>query len=468
VQFSQWFVTLVVARLLAPADFGLMATAAIVVGLADLLAEAGLGSALVHKRDLTSADKRQAFTVSILLSTALYCLLWTTAWPIADQLGNVGFATLLRVVAIGLLVLPLRAIGAAHLTRDMQLGKQSFVFTLVAGIQGGVVLALALAGYGVWSLAWGMLCGRVIETLLLWYFSGWRPALAWPSSQGRHLLGYGLTISLTSLIWFVYRSADIAVVSALLGPAMLGYYSIAFQLISLPVEKLTANINQVAFTTYCKLRDDRLRMRSWFSRQVVLLSLVAMPTLAGLALVADVAIPLLLGAKWREAVLPFRLLAPVGALMVISSSLPPLFNALGRPDIGLKYNVVCVTVFPAVFVMAGLRGGLVGVCLAWLVLYPVLVAGLIHCTRSITGITLREVVRVHSPLLSGVVWMCTIVSLVRYAMPEASFWHLSAAIFSGAAVYAGWIFAVARETVVADVYTLLREFRSHKGEHGTL
>src|SRR5262249_7612795 len=163
----------------------------------------------------------------------------------------------------------------------------------------------ALAGYGVWSLAWGMLCGRVIETLLLWYFSGWCPALEWPSFQGRHLLGYGLTISLASLIWFVYRAADSAVVSALLGPAMLGYYSIAFQLISLPVEKLTANINQVAFTTYCKLHDDHVRMRRWFSRQVVLLSLIAMPALAGLALVADVAIPLLLGTKWHEAVLPF-------------------------------------------------------------------------------------------------------------------------------------------------------------------
>jgi teichuronic acid exporter len=470
VQFFQWFITLFVARLLAPADFGLMATAMIFVGLADLLAEAGLASALVHKKDVTPADKKQAFTVSILLSIGLYCLVWSLASPVAVQLGNLGFATLLRVVALGLFLVPLRAMGAAHLTRDLQLGRQSVVFTLVAAVQSGLVLALALAGYGVWSLAWGMLLGRLIEALVLWYFSGWRPALAWPSSAGKCLLGYGLTISLTSLVWFVYRSADLAVVSALLGPIMLGYYSIAFQLISLPVEKLTANINQVAFTTYCKLQDDRVRMRRWFSRQVVLLSLIAMPTLTGLALVADVAIPLILGAKWREAVLPVRVLAPIGALMVVGSSLSPLFNALGRPDIGLKYNLVCVTVFPAAFLAAGFNGGLLGVCLAWLVIHPVLVAGLIHFTRSITGITLYEVLRMHAPILAGVLWMCIIVPLVRYVVPgdEASFLHLSAAVLSGAAVYTGWIFVVARETVIADVVTLLRELRGRKNGRGEL
>src|SRR5262249_38681599 len=158
-------------------------------------------------------------------------------------------------------------------------------------------------------------------------------------------------VSLGSLLWFVYSSSDAAIVGKLAGPIALGYYSLAFQLISLPVQKLTGNVNQVVYPVFCRLQNDPARVRDWYLRLTVLLMFFSMPTLIGMALVAPDAFAVVLGERWVPAVLPFQLLSGAGLLMVLSHSLPPVFNALGRPDINMKYTLVCTLLFPACFII---------------------------------------------------------------------------------------------------------------------
>ena len=250
----------------------------------------------------------------------------------------------------------------------------------------------------------------------------------------------------------------------------LGIYSFAFQLISLPVQKLTANVNQVAFVAFCRLQDDRPRLRSWYLRLTVLLSVIAVPALTGLALIADDAIPLLLGEKWRGAVLWFQLLSPVGALMVVAATVPPLLLALGRPDLNLRYTAACAILYPPTFYVAALLDGVRGVCIAWLVLYPILAGCLIQLTRPITTVSLLDVIAVHRQILVGDAAMIAAVLAVRLVAPWDS-WESPAlaigarlvfSIVIGAATYTLWIAAFARSTVVADVFALMREIRGRR------
>jgi teichuronic acid exporter len=460
-QVILWSVTLLVARLLLPKDFGLMTSGLIFVGLADLLAEAGVGKALVQKEKLQPSDLAEGFTLSLLLSVGLYALLFLLAGPAAEFLQSPEFTPFLRVLALAVLLIPFKTVPLALLDRGLHLGKQSAVHVAVSVVQSGLVLALAAAGYGYWALAAGTLASRAMETVVVIYLSGWRPRLVRLGAGARGLLAFGVHISLGSLLWFVYSNSDFAIVGRLAGPEALGLYAFAFQLISLPVQKLTVNVNQVVYPVFCRLQNDRVRMRDWYVRLTVLLGFFGMPVMVGMALVADDGFRVVLGERWRDAVLPFQLLSLVGVLMIYSHSLPPLFNALGRPDINLKYTAACTALFPVGFAVAGLYYGVIGVCLVWLVLYPVMVAVLVWVTRNVTGVEPLKLLRAQGPVVGAVLFMTAVVLAAQACLANVE-WialRLAASIVLGAAAYAGILLGLARRTVLADVRALWRELR---------
>lgn len=292
-----------------------------------------------------------------------------------------------------------------------------------------------------------------------------------PSRAAAGLARYGIHVSASALLWFIYSNADFAVLGALLGPVFLGYYALAYQLISLPVQKISGIANQVMFPVYCKLQDDPARLRDWFLRLTVLQDFVALPILTGMALVAEDGLPILLGEQWRPAVLPTQLLCPVGALMMVSTALPPLLNAAGRPDINLRYTALCALLFPVSFLAAGWwgeqengsEGGLVGVCAAWLCLYPLVVTGLIFLTRRLTGVTPLALLRSHVPVLIGLCVMAITVLSVQWWTAESPVGvRLALAIGAGVASYSLWMLATARGTILADLRAVWRELRGNR------
>jgi O-antigen/teichoic acid export membrane protein len=463
-QVLQWSVTLYVARLLLPDDYGMMTSGVLFVGLADLLAESGVGKALIQRKALTGDDVAQGFTLSLSLAAVLYAVQFALAPSAAVYLDRPDFAPFLRVLGLLTFLVPIRSVANALLERNLRLGQQSAVQFGGAMVQGALVLALAVAGYGYWALAAGVLASRLLEAGSLWYAAGWRPRLAVPGREARDLLRYGLHVSFAALLWFTYSNADFAVVARLLGVVALGYYSLAFQLISLPVQKLSANVNQVMFAVFCRIQDDRARVRSWFLRLSVMMLFLAAPALVGMALVAGDGIPLLLGPRWEPAVLPFRLLCPVGLLMVVASSLHQMYSALGRPDIVFKYNLASAALFPAAFYAAGSEYGVVGICLVWLVLYPLFVATVVHLTRGLTTIGILDLVRAGLPVFAGVAVMTAAVLTVQAALAdERTSLRLAAAIGSGAVSYTIWMLLTARATVLADMRALWLELRGRRG-----
>jgi O-antigen/teichoic acid export membrane protein len=347
------------------------------------------------------------------------------------------------------------------LERNLHLGKQSAIQLGGAVASAALVLSLALAGMGYWALAAGTLASRLFEAGCAWWASGWRPALALPAREAWDLLRFGLHVSGASLLWFLYNNSDFAALGTFGGLEVLGFYAVAFQLMTLPMQKLSAHVNHVMYAVFCKLQDDRARVRNWFLRLTVLQTFVIVPALAGLALVAADAIPLLFRPRWAEAVVPFQLLCPVGMILVVSAALHQTLAALGRPDVTLKYNAVCALVLPAGFFSAAWLGGTVGVCLVWLLLTPLFVAALIHLTRGVTGIGIADVLRAQAPVFVGAGFMTCCVLAVQWALCDdpRTVLRLAAAISTGVASYAGWMLLTTRRTVLADVRGLWLELR---------
>jgi teichuronic acid exporter len=470
VQLFVWGVTLGVARLLTPFDYGMMTAGTIFLGLSDFFADAGLGRAIVQKQTLERDDVSRAFTLSLILSLALYGVLFVAAIPAALLLDLPGFVPFLRVLGLLLLLTPLRSISVALLDRNLLLGRQATANVSASMVQAGIVLGLALAGAGYWALTVGAIAGRLLEVGLMVWFARWRPALAWPG-RGDGLLSFGVHVSLATLLWYVYSNADFLVVGYLFGGATLGAYALAFQLMSLPVQKLTANVNQVVYPVFCRLQHDRPRLRDWFLRLSVLLGFLGVPILAGMALVAPDACRLLLGDRWEEAIVPLQLLAAVGSVMVYSNALPPLLNALGRPELNARYAAACLLVMPLGFVVGGRVGstlggkdaGLVGVCVAWLVLYPLVAGGFVVLTRSVSGVGLWDLFRAQLPILAGVSLMILAVLAVRWSLPgdetPRAWGRFGLSVLTGVAVYGGFMLFFARRTVLADLGQLYRQLR---------
>ncbi|MBY0232183.1 MAG: lipopolysaccharide biosynthesis protein, partial [Gemmataceae bacterium] len=341
VQVFTWAVTFVVARRLAVSDYGVMAWALLVVHFADQLAEAGVGRALVQKKELGPTDRDQAFTLSLGLGALLYTALFLASAPLAASLQVPELVPLLRVMGLLLLIVPFRTVALATLDREGRFSRQALIVVLKSLAQSALVLSLASAGAGYWALAAGALLGNAAEAAATLHASRWVPSLAWPGKEARALVAFGLWASGGAMLWYVYSNADFAVVGSMLGKEALGAYSFAFMLMSIPVERLTASVNQIAYPVFCRLQHEPERLRSWHRRLTTLLGAIAVPVLAGMALVADDAFPLVLGEKWNPAILPFQLLSLVGILNVLVYTLSPLLNALGRPDLNFRYTFAC-------------------------------------------------------------------------------------------------------------------------------
>ena len=253
-------------RWLTPFDYGLLSTGMIFVLLADVLAESGLGRALVQQGDLQPNDLNEAFSLSLGVSLLLYAILWIMAPGLAEFFDAAELTGFLRLPQPGGAAdaLSHRAAGLARpsTAHGTAIGPAPDGRRLPggagAGFGGGGLRLLGLVD----RRAGGACPGDGRFAALDRLAAAWR----WPGPRARTLLVFGLHLSLGSLLWFAYSNADYAIVGKTVGTVALGFYTLAFQLMSLPVQKLTANINQVAYPVFCRLQHDPVRMRAWYLR----------------------------------------------------------------------------------------------------------------------------------------------------------------------------------------------------------
>jgi teichuronic acid exporter len=460
VQAVSWLVTVQVSRLLRPIDYAVMTAGVTVVGFCDLIADSGVGRALVRRDPLDPEDVDEGFTVSLAVSAALYGLVLASADALAAFFRIAELGPFLRVVGLPLLLVPFRTVALALLERRLEMGGQSAVVVAGSLIQSVVLIAAASLGYGYWAFAAVVLVGRAFECAGLVWLSGWSPKLRRLTGRARGLASFGLHVTGSGVLWFAYSNADFAVVGRVAGPVELGYYALAFQFVSIPVQRLTGVFNQVTYPVFCRLRGEPARVRSWYLRLAALLALFGAPALVGMALVARDAFALVLGPRWLPAVLPFRVMSLAGVVMVLGASIPPVLNALGRPDLNLRYTLACALIFPPSFLLAAEAAGVVGVCAVWALLYPVVVFANVELTRGVTGFGAVELLRCLGPVAAGNVVMAAAVLAVGAAFPGAgpSWPRLGASVAAGAAVYAGCILLTARGAV-DDLRAVVVELR---------
>jgi O-antigen/teichoic acid export membrane protein len=349
----QFAAGVLLARLLRPADFGVVALASIVLGMLRPLSDLGLGAALVQKPQLTNRHVRTAFTLSVLLGCGVAALLAAAAPVAAIALGDAQVTPMLRVLAAALAFRGLGVVAEALLTRALEF-KQLFVIESTASVvgYGAVAIAMALGGYGAWSLVWGAVVQSAIASAaqLLLARHSVRPLLQ--RDAGTELLRFGVGASLGAGVNYLALNGDNFVVGRLLGPASLGLYGRAYALMNLPFTYASGVISGVLFPAFALVQEEPARLRRGFLVATQLTGLVAAPAMATLGVAAPYVVPALYGEAWTGAVAPLQVLCGAGYFRALYHLGGVVVRSVGRVYAELRLQVVY-----AILVIGGALAG---------------------------------------------------------------------------------------------------------------
>ena len=435
-QVATWAMTLIVVRLLSPSDYGLMALASIVLAFLLMINELGIGPALVQKKSLDDNDLRLAFGIALVSNLCLLAIVWFASPLVAAFFEEPELVPIIRTLSIQFVLVPLAVIPEAMLMRNLDLKKKSIV-NLVANVAGGVAtLAFAIGGHGVWSLVWGSL---VLMALRSFGYLAAAPYFAMPQfsiSKAKGLLSFGALITADRLLWFVYSRADVILIGKVLGTEILGVYSVAMQIASLPLQKVNSVLNEVAFPAFAMIQNDPNLVRSYLKKATRMISFLAFPIFVGISSVAPSFVHVVLGEQWTASILPLATLACIMPLRMISNIVTSTLQGIGRVGISVG-NLLYASVIIPVAIYIGSQYGLIGVCIAWLTAFPLVTIIEIVRSKPYVRMGIGDFLQVFSrPLLgSAIMWGCVYVLTNLDVEFSETILGLALLVTSGALVY---------------------------------
>ena len=398
----QFIQVAVLAHYLSPASFGLVGLVVVAVGFALAFADLGLTHAIVQRQDGDDGPIASLFwlvlTTGIVLSAVFYVmapwlarfLLPSSTFVVSSGEGPSMSAPDLEVLLLR--VAPLFIVSAlGHIPASLHQRALRFrtLTLLESGIQTArstVTIVCAVSGADAHAVVYGMLAGgmtrSVVMSVSVW--SSWRPSLRVRRSDLTGYLAFGLYQMGERAVNFIAANVDYLIIGSFLGPAALGIYYAAYQLVILPIQRASPVLTRVAFPVFSRAQDDNAVLREGYLWIARLIGLVGFPALVGLGVTAPILVPLLLGPGWEASIPLVQLLIPVGLFKSLGSPLGSIFLAKGRADLGLKWNAVLAIVNVSVFTAVA-SGGAPAVALAYVVTSAcALVAGQLLLKRLIS------------------------------------------------------------------------------------
>lgn len=388
-QLVSLIVSVVLARLLLPEDYGLISMVTVFITIADVFVTSGFGAALIQKKDADETDFSSVFYANLGLSAVLYGILFVAAKPIAAFYGYKILTPVLRVMGLRLIAAAINSVQHAYVSKNMQFRK--YFYSTLAGtvVSGAVGLALAWAGFGIWALVAQYMVNTWVNTGVLFVTVAWRPRLLFSASRLKKLLGYGWKILFEGVSATVVAQMRNLAIGKVYTSQDLAYYTKGQQFPNLLMNNVTVAISSVLFPAMSNVNDDPEKVKAILRRSVQLSSFLLFPALAGMALVARPFISLVLTDKWLEAVPFMQLFCVYLALQVGMYPRHEAMKALGRSDVYMYEHMACRVVDVALL-LAVLRRGTVAILLSSIASSVVLVCILGYTSKRFTFYSIRE------------------------------------------------------------------------------
>ena len=371
VQLVTWTTTIIVARILVPEDYGVVAISGVFTGLLLIVTDMGFMAALINMKKVEREDFDSVFWLNVLLSGVLFAMIYFLAPTIGRLYGSEILVDIIRVSALVLPLGSLKIVPQAIALRNMDYKYRALVemaghFTMAISS-----VILALTGFGVWTLVYAVILGQIVVVLAYLPLLKTFPGLVINFVRIKKIASYGLYLMGSEILGFITKRADIMIIGLFLTEKQVGYYAMAFHLATLPLDKIGSIFNGVAFPAVSRIKENSSLAKSLFLNMHKYLLLITYPILVGFALVAEDLVLLLLTDKWLPLVPILQALCILNLLRISGMIMPFMIAGLGHPESVFRFNALSSVILPVAFVI-GAQYGLEGVMLSWFVAYPVL------------------------------------------------------------------------------------------------
>lgn len=451
------FVTMVIlVRLLGPKDIGLAAEALVFTRLAFLFSDVGLRAVLVQRKELSDTDRSTAFWTSALVGVLVSLAVVALARPIADLFGDQEVGPLVGALSLYVFFTALGVTPGGLLARELRF--RTLELRAVAAACAGAVSAIVVAalGYGPWAIVTQLVVDAAVSTALLWLNVGWRPRFVFSRESFRGLASFGGYVFGGGLFSYLHRNADNFLVGRFLGPAKLGAYSIAYDVMQWPLLALAAPVWNVFFPAMAKIREPRQIGDIWI-RVTRLAAAITAPSFLGMIVVAPDFVEAVFGPRWHDAITVLQILSFVGLLQSLTILVGNVLLTLGRAATYFWLNALGSIAMVGAFAL-GLQWGLVGVTATYAAANAPLTALHVVFAARTTGVPLREFVGAMRGVLGAAALMAVAVLGVRLLLiaedvPPVA--RLAILILVGVVTFVPLCARAARE-VVSEIRDLLQ------------
>jgi O-antigen/teichoic acid export membrane protein len=456
-------VFVVIARLLTPVDFGLVALAIVFIAFAQLFVDQGLGDAIVQRRQLSRSQIDTAFWVSIGMGVALTLAGVVLAIPIAAVFGEPDLQPILQVLSLAFLITALQSVQLALLKRELAF-RSLALRSLLAVSGGGVVgVFMALEGYGAWALVGQQLAQGSLSVLTLWGVSPWRPGLRFSVRDFREMFGFGVNVVGSDLLTWVSRNTDNLLIGAMLGPTPLGIYAVAYRILDAISVLLVGIARKVAFPGLSRLQQDPDRTKRAYLRMNRVAGLLILAGFLALAVTAADLIELVFGARWQAAGPVAAVLFLIGPVLALQAFSGALLYATGHPEVVFRFRLITTVTNVLGFAVA-VSFGILAVAAAFVLRGYLLLPLNLAWVRRYAGVPAGEyLTAMRGPLLSALA-MALAMLAVKLALAE----QLSAVLLLAAQATVGvivlpaalWLFD---RPLMGEVIGVVRQGLSARG-----
>lgn len=459
IQAISWVATLILARLLTPADYGLFAMALAAISLLDLFREVGLGTAIIQRQTLEKQTLDTIFWIVSATSFLLFMAALAGAPIAAGYYKDARLVWMIRSLAIIFLLSALGTVPYSLLTKEIDFKKRSLAEAYGVIISLPVSIGLAYFGYGVKALIAGHIARVFVMNISMLLSCGWRPGFQLVFTGMRQIFGFSLQVAAASIVTRLSNIATPAIVGRLLGNANLGIYTMADSLGNNPFQKLsTTIINQLSLPVFSKLQNDSDQLKYYYLNISRYLVMIGLPIQFGMFLVADDMVALFLGEKWMSAIPLVYVFSLSGIFYILPLPSSPLLTARGKASLNLRFSWF-FTASTICALLVGAKFSLIWAAIAWSIVFSL--ARIVLLMMGLHEIRLKLFLYLQNIQSSIAALACMAISVVLtrafFASSSISAYRFAAELFSGVIVYSASLIFFEKH-LLSEIRFLFRSF----------
>jgi O-antigen/teichoic acid export membrane protein len=436
-QVFSWVSTLIVARLLNPDDYGVVGMATVYLGFANLISEFGVGTTVITLRDLTEEDIAQLNGFSVLLGLAGFVLSCLAAVPLGMFFKSPRLPWVVVAMSTTFIISSFQSVPAALLQKDLKFKLISVIDGMKAFAMAVVAVVFAVAGFRYWTLVIAGISSAIVGTALVLSKRRHRIALPRPSTLS-HVLRFSWHVIAGRISWYTYSNSDFVVSGRILGQQALGSYTVAWNLATVPVEKITGVLNSVTPALYSAVQKDKAALRRYMLTLLEGIGLITLPLSVGVGLVSREFVLVFLGRKWEAAIAPLMFLAFYACIRSLSPIIWAVLNVVGDSAYSMWSSIIMAIVMPTAFIV-GSHWGNAGIAAAWMIGFPLVAIPVTARVFRKVELPWGDFFRVLSPAITGCLMMAAAVLGMKDILPA----HFSLALRLGLLILAGAIAYIA-------------------------